>query len=135
MEVDDDDLDTQLLVTHVQLDDLAAVQAQQKGKARADAPASDAHVALHHQKVVLEEQQTLLRDRRLANSVNRAVDADREMLILMASVDRAERDDHEAALALSRDEALPAETDYQKSLPAYMCGSSYDLLAGHDLMT
>ena len=119
---DDDDLDTQLLVTQVQLDDLAAIQARQKGKARADAPASDEHIAWQHQKTVLEEQQTILRDKRLVQSVHQAVDNDREMLILMASVDRAERDDHAAALALSRDEALPAETDYQKSLSAHLCG-------------
>lgn len=126
MDTEDDDLDTQLLVTQVQLDDLATAQAQQKGKARIDAPASDAQVALHHQKVVLEEQQILLRDRRLAQSVHRAVDADREMLILMASVDQAERDDRAAAEALSRDEALPAETDYQRSLPAYMYDVAYN---------
>ncbi|KZV76498.1 hypothetical protein PENSPDRAFT_741311 [Peniophora sp. CONT] len=114
----DDDIESLLLIAQLQLNDASEAQSRATGKLREGSPSSDLQVALDSQVAFLEGYQRLLEDRKLAQSIDRALEQDQRMLGLFAAVDQAEQDDRQAALALSRGERLPPETQSQRSMPA-----------------
>ena len=114
----DDDIESLLLIAQLQLDDASEVHTRANGKQREGSAPNDLQLALESQVAFLEGYQRLLEDRKLAQSIDRALERDQRILGLFAAVDQGEQDDREAALALSRGERLPPETQSQRSMPA-----------------
>ncbi|VDC05688.1 unnamed protein product [Peniophora sp. CBMAI 1063] len=120
----DDDIESLLLIAQLQLDDASEAQSRSTGKLREGSPSSDLQLALDSQVAFLHGYQRLLEDRKLAQSIDRALEQDQRMLGLFAAVDQGEQDDRQAALALSRGERLPPETQSQRSMPAVVALAS-----------
>jgi hypothetical protein len=78
--------------------------------------ARDALVALHQQESELRAWVTYLQDSILAQSVDRAIEADRETLRALQVVEVSEREDRRAAEMLEREGRLPMATDAQKAV-------------------
>ncbi|KAI0065199.1 hypothetical protein BV25DRAFT_1799242 [Artomyces pyxidatus] len=114
----DEDLESLLVLTQLSIADLEGEDARHKGKGRADAPLPDGHLAENLQLDHLRALQQLIHDHIFAASIDRALHLDHDFLESYAAVDQAETDDHNAALALSRGQALPLASQYQRSLPA-----------------
>ncbi|KII88072.1 hypothetical protein PLICRDRAFT_659206 [Plicaturopsis crispa FD-325 SS-3] len=112
----DVDLETARLISSLLLDDLADVEATSKGKRRADATPPDAELALRAQSESLRSELMMFEDYCLAKSLDAALQRDRGVLETLCTVDQAEHDDHAAADALSRGQALPPLTASQRRM-------------------
>lgn len=116
-------ISTQLLLARLTLSDLTAHIAslnQTQFGAGSIRPnhnfAQDALVALHQQESELRAWITYLQDSVLARSVDRAIEADRDMLRVLEVVETSEREDRRAAEALEREGRLPMATNAQKAV-------------------
>ena len=115
------DISTQLLIARLTLSDLTAHTASLRqtqfgtGSVRPNPNITwDALVALHQQETELRAWVTYLQDSILAQSVDRAIEADRETLRALEVVEVSEREDRRAAEMLEREGRLPMATDAQK---------------------
>ncbi|KAG6371884.1 hypothetical protein JVT61DRAFT_8886 [Boletus reticuloceps] len=113
------DTASEILVAETVLNDIAAVQATRKGKAREDAPRSDADIALDLQAASLTALISVLQDHRFALSIDRAIESDAHQLGRLSLVERAERDDHRAAVALREGLDLPCQTRPQRMMEQF----------------
>jgi len=105
-----------LLFARLSLGDIDEIERSRKRKARADAPLSDEELAFQLQAQYLQSHLTFLEDHRLAESLSRAIESDQEFLQTLSIVELGAQDDHAAALALSRGQALPQLSDAQRRL-------------------
>lgn len=110
------DLESESLVASLILQDLQEIQDRQKGKSRADAPIADDQLALQDQLAAIMSHMTLLEDVRVAQSLDDALRLDGDYLQNFSIIDQAEIEDHNAALALQRGEALPPPSASQRYL-------------------
>ncbi|KAH0826900.1 hypothetical protein J3R83DRAFT_4491 [Lanmaoa asiatica] len=110
------DTASELLVTELVLNDIAAVQATRKGKAREDFPRSDEDIAFDLQAASLNAFIGILHDYQFASSVDRAIESDARQLGRLALQEQAERDDHRAAAALGEGHDLPRQTLSQRMM-------------------
>jgi hypothetical protein len=107
------DIESEELKATLSLIDLRAAEGSRKGKSREDAALTDEEVALNIQAEDLETLLATLQDHRIAQSIN---EADTVTLLGLIMVNQGERDDHLAALALSRGDSLPPPTLPQRLL-------------------
>lgn len=112
----DFDAESSLLIARLSLTDIDEIDASRKGKGRADAPLSDEEIAMQAQEEYLQAYMRMTEDYRVARSLHDALGSDQDYLEAWSVIDRAERDDHQAALALSRGEPLPPPSAFQRSL-------------------
>ena len=110
------DTASELLVAELVLNDIAAVQATQKGKARENASRSDHEIALDLQATSLRSFIGALNDRQFASSVDCAVESDARQLRRLYVIEQAERDDHRVAIALGNGHDLPQRTLSQRMM-------------------
>jgi hypothetical protein len=110
------DLETEKIVASLILQDLQGIQDAQKGKRRADAPMSDDQLALQDQLAAIMSHMSILEDIHIARNLDDALRLDRDCLEVLSIINRAEREDHDAALALGRGEALPPPSEAQTFL-------------------
>ncbi|KAF8447309.1 hypothetical protein L210DRAFT_1016085 [Boletus edulis BED1] len=110
------DTASEILVAEMVLNDIVAVQATRKGKAREDAPLSDADIALDLQAGSMTTLIDVLQDHRFALSIDRAIESDAHELGRLNLVERAERHDHRAAVALGEGLDLPHQTRPQRMM-------------------
>lgn len=104
---------SELLIAELILNDIAAVQATQKGKARENAPRSDQDIAFDLQAALLIG---VLRDHQFASSLDHAIESDARQLRRLELLERAEYDDHRAAVALRDGHDLPRQTQAQRMM-------------------
>lgn len=112
----DIDEETALLIAQLSLDDLVELETSRKGKAREDVPPTDEERAFDIQRQLLEEFLRFDQDRRLAQSLDNALDVDQDILAVLCDVERAADDDRRAAEALSRGLPMPPKTVAQRSV-------------------
>ncbi|KAG8217946.1 hypothetical protein J3R82DRAFT_6117 [Butyriboletus roseoflavus] len=110
------DTASELLIAELVLNDIAAVQATRKGKAREDAPRSDEDIAFDFQAASLNTLIGVLQDHQFASSIDRAIETDAHQLGRIALQEQAERDDHRAAVALGNGHDLPQQTLLQRRM-------------------
>lgn len=110
------DTASELLVAELALDDIAAVQATRKGKAREDAPRSDEDIAFDLQATSLNTLVDTLQDHRFALSIDRAIEYDAPHLQRFSLINQAECDDHRVAVALGHGHELPQQTMSQRMM-------------------
>jgi hypothetical protein len=91
-----------LLVARFQLEDVQALQNDSKGKARYDAPLTDAQHALLLTQALLEADIQLIQDEHLAKSLARASELDGDALDAFLHQEALARRDRELAQRLSR---------------------------------
>lgn len=87
-----------------------------KGKARSGAPLTDAEYALQLQSEQLEGTLTQVQDAEIAKRMQEAMKLDQEVISQMVLSEKVAQQDRQAALALSRGEALPRETKEQLAM-------------------
>lgn len=112
----DTDAETSLLIAQLALEDIAHISTAHKGKARADAPLSDAELALQLQADDMHAIMQLVLDMRFARSLDCALGSDGRYLDAARIVEQGAEDDRRAALALQNGGALPAQSDAQRRL-------------------
>ena len=110
------DAETAALIVRLALDDIEEFNSTRKGKGRYDAPPDDMEVALRAQAESLNSYLGILEDLEFASSLDKALETDLGLLGALSIMALGERDDHEAALALSRGLPLPQPTDRQRAL-------------------
>lgn len=110
------DTASELLVAELVLNDIAAVQATRKGKAREDAPRTDEDIAFDLQATSLSALIGILGDHQFASSIDRAIESDVRQLWTLGLLEQAERDDHRAAIALGDGHDLPRQTSSQRMM-------------------
>jgi hypothetical protein len=113
------DLETERLVASLILQDLQGIQDAQKGKKRADTPMTDDQLALHDQLAAIMSHMSILEDLHIARKLDDALRLDRDCLEALSIINQAEIEDHNAALALRRGEALPPPSEAQTFLQDY----------------
>ena len=106
------DTASELLVVELVLNDIAAVQATRKGKAREDAPRSDEDIAFDLQAASLSGLMGVLEDHQFALSIDRAIESDTCQLGRLAVLERAQLDDRRAAVATTDVVAANDGTSY-----------------------
>lgn len=112
----DPDIETMQLMAELAIGDLKNISDSRKGKGRWDAPLSDEDLAFQLQNIEIEDLLSLLRDSRVAKSINQAIQVDQSFLTALSIMEEAAVDDHHAALALSRGQALPGPSASQMLL-------------------
>ena len=122
------DIASELLVAELVLNDIAAVQATRKGKAREDAPRSDEDIAFDVQATSLNAFLGILHDYQFASSIDRAIESDTSQLASLALVDRVEHDDHRAAVALGGGHDLPRQTWSQRMMERTLAHSARSMI-------
>lgn len=110
------DAETALLIARLALDDIDEVEANRKGKTRADAPSSHEERAFDLQREMLENFLQLDEDYRFAKSLDHALAADQDILTIVGDLERAAEDDRRAAVALSRGLPMPPISVAQRSV-------------------
>ena len=110
------DTASELLAAELILNDIAAVRAIGKGKAREDAPRSDQDIAFDIQVASLSALIGVLHDHQFASSIDRAIESDVRQLWSLGLLEQAERDDHRAAVALGDGHDLPRQTLSQRMM-------------------
>lgn len=110
------DVATALLIARLALDDIDEVEANRKGKTRADAPPSHEQRAFDLQRELFESVLQLDEDFRFAKSLDDALAKDQDILTIIGDLERAAEDDHRAAVAVSRGMPMPPLSVAQRSL-------------------
>lgn len=115
------DVSTELLIASLTLSDLtahiASLRTSGAGSARPYPNYTrDDLLALVQQESELRAWITYLQDSVLARSVDRAIEADREVLRALEVVEASAREDRRAAEILERGGQLPLATDAQKAV-------------------
>lgn len=113
---DEIDLDLSLLVAQLGLTDIDEIKRTHKGKTRADAPIRDSDYALRVQEDEMRAYLAFMEDIRIAQSLGEAMDADQGILEALRVEEQGFADDHRYAEALSHGQALPEQSQEQKSL-------------------
>ncbi|KAJ3574850.1 hypothetical protein NP233_g1474 [Leucocoprinus birnbaumii] len=112
----DVDTETSALIAEILYSDLQELASQRKGKSRFNAPLSDAEYALQLQSEQLEGMLTQIQDAEIAKRMQDAMRMDQALIEQMVLNEQVARQDHEAALALSRGEQLPVLTKEQRAV-------------------
>lgn len=110
------DVETALLIARLALDDIDEVEANRKGKTRADAPPSHEERAFNLQREMFESFLQLDEDYRFAKSLDDALAADQDILTIVGNLERAAEDDRRAAMAVSRGLPMPPLSVAQRSV-------------------
>ncbi len=112
---DDDGLDpeTRILIAQLLYQDLQELNASRKGKARFGASLTDAEYAIQVQSEQLENMLHEVNDADIAHRMQEALRLDQEVIGEILLSEKVAQQDREAALALSRGEALPRATREQ----------------------
>lgn len=110
------DIETSRLIAQLTLDDIAEISGTRKGKARADVPLSDEEIAFQIQGEFWESALRTIGDRRMAESISNAIEADDAYLNATSIVEQAAQDDRQGALALSSGRELPQPSHVQRLL-------------------
>ena len=110
------DTSTQLLIARLTLSELTAHTASLRQTGPNPNVSRDALVALHQQESELRAWVTFLQDSILAQSIDRAIEADRETLRALQVIEVSEREDRRAAEMLEREGRLPVATEAQKAV-------------------
>lgn len=110
------DAETALLIARLALDDIEEVEANRKGKTRADAPPGPEERAFDLQRELFEGFLQLDEDYRFARSLDDALAADQDILTIVGDLERATEDDHRAAMAVSRGLPMPPLSVAQRSI-------------------
>lgn len=110
------DAETALLIARLALDDIEEVEANRKGKTRADAPPGPEERAFDLQRELFEDFLQLDEDYRFARSLDDALAADQDILTIVGDLERAAEDDHRAAMAVSRGLPMPPLSVAQRSI-------------------
>ncbi|KAF9450772.1 hypothetical protein P691DRAFT_809609 [Macrolepiota fuliginosa MF-IS2] len=113
---DDIDMETSALIAELLYSDMQEILGSRKGKARTGAPLTDAEYALQLQSEQLEGMLTEVQDADIARRMQDALRMDRALIEEMALSEKVAQQDHEAALALERGEAMPRATKEQLSM-------------------
>ena len=95
------DEDTLNLILSIQLDDLESFVSRRKGKAADGTPATNEELAVDFQKKELQNQRLKLADRRMTQSICRAVQDDGATITILADEERRSTQDREMACRLS----------------------------------
>lgn len=123
------DTASELLIAELVLNDIAAVQATRKGKAREDIPRSDEDIAFDLQAASLNARISVLNDHQFASSIDRAIESDARQLRRNMLLEQAERDDHRAAVALGDGHDLPLRTLSQRMMELTLAQSARSIRA------
>lgn len=110
------DTETSALIAELLSSDLEELNLQNKGKSRHDAPRNDAEYAIQVQSEQLEGMLKQIQDAEIVRRMQEAMRMDQELIQQMVLNERVARQDHEAALALSRGEQLPVSTKEQRAV-------------------
>jgi len=110
------DTETSTLIAELLSSDLEELNLLNKGKSRQGAPRNDAEYAIQVQSEQLESMLTQIQDAEIAKRMQEAMRMDQELIQQMVLNERVARQDHEAALALSRGERLPVSTKEQRAV-------------------
>lgn len=110
------DAETALLIARLALDDIDEVEANRKGKTRADAPPSHEQRAFDLQRELYESVLQLDEDFRFAKSLDDALAKDQDILTTVGDLERAAEDDRRAAVAVSRGMPMPPISVVQRSV-------------------
>jgi len=110
------DTETSTLIAELLSSDLEELNLHSKGKSRHGAPPNDAEYAIQLQSEQVESVLTRIRDAQIANRMQEAMRMDQELIQQMVLNEQVARQDHEAALALSRGERLPVSTREQRAV-------------------
>ncbi|EPQ51128.1 hypothetical protein GLOTRDRAFT_141244 [Gloeophyllum trabeum ATCC 11539] len=102
-----DNNDFMSLVISLQLEDLEAMEATDKGKARDDSGLGDTVYSIY--RAELEAMRRCLEDQKIAQSMDAALDADAGILEEVLREEAIARRDHELAVALSQGREIPQE--------------------------
>ncbi|KAF5353321.1 hypothetical protein D9756_007983 [Leucocoprinus leucothites] len=112
----DIDTETSTVIAELLYSDLQELASQRKGKSRYNAPLSDSEYALQLQSEHLEGMLTQMQDAEIAKRMQNAMRMDQALIEQMVLNEQVARQDHEAALALSRGEQLPGLTEEQRAI-------------------
>ncbi|KAJ8502995.1 hypothetical protein ONZ45_g11245 [Pleurotus djamor] len=120
----DADPETSLLIANLILDDISEIENRRKGKNRHDAPQTDEELSLSLQERHLRDLLSNIRDFQFAQGLDRALSSDLRLINALSIAERAAHDDRAAALALSEERPLPAQTPSQRHVETMKFASS-----------
>lgn len=107
---------TEILIVSLIIQDAEAILNRKKGKGRSDSLIPDDDFAVREQLANAKARLSFLEDCALAQSFDRAIRLDEDIMHRLRVIDQGEHDDHAAALAVSQGHPLPAPTASQRSL-------------------
>ncbi|KAJ7588818.1 hypothetical protein C8J56DRAFT_1004383 [Mycena floridula] len=107
---------TTFLLAQLSLEDIDNTKMAQKAKRRETAAPTDEEVALQLQSEYLRHHLACLEDITFAKSLQTAMTTDTSCFEAMRIVEQAALEDHQYALALSRGEELPEQSEAQRRL-------------------